>query len=91
MRDAGAGDGDLVLDGILVLFAALVSQTPRDLQDLAQNHDFVLTLCRMLSSMERGKDPIELLSSGASDLELKKTGIGKIEKSTVSVLLHLRF
>ncbi|THH17311.1 hypothetical protein EW146_g3475 [Bondarzewia mesenterica] len=86
LRGAGAGDGDKVLDAVLVLFAALISQTPRDLQHLAQNSDFVSTLCEILPSVERNKDPILLVSRSGNDLELKKIGFGKPEKSMLASL-----
>lgn len=86
LREAGAGDGDVVLDTISVVFAALASQTPRELQDLAQKNDFVDVLCRMLEAVCRGKDPIELLLSGKTDVELKKVGIGRMEQSYVSII-----
>jgi len=62
LRAAGAGDGDRVLDAILVLFAALVAQSPRDLQDMAHRTDLVSVLCSVLSSVEKGKDPVQLVS-----------------------------
>lgn len=76
----------MVLDTILVTFTALVAQTTQDLQDLAQNPDFVAVLCRMLEAVGRGKDPIELLLSGKTDIELKRLGIGRTEKSYVSII-----
>ncbi|KAA1473034.1 hypothetical protein DENSPDRAFT_839449 [Dentipellis sp. KUC8613] len=86
LRGAGAGDGDKVLDAILVLFVALAAQTPRDLLELAQKPDFTSVLCSVLSSVPRGKDPLEIVASGASDAELKKAGIGKPEKLTLNSL-----
>lgn len=85
LRESGAGDGDVVLDTILVVFAALAAQTPRELQDLAQKDDFVDVLCRMLEAVGRGKDPLELLLSGKTDTELKMVGIGRMEQSYVSI------
>ncbi|TFY75736.1 hypothetical protein EWM64_g8276 [Hericium alpestre] len=80
LRSAGAGDGDKVLDSILALFAALVAQAPRDLQEFAQKPDFVPVLCEIISFAQRGKDPLALVVDAEGDAELKKAGIGKPEK-----------
>lgn len=74
----------MVLDTILVIFSALTAKAPRDLQDLAQKPGFVDVLCRMLEGVGRGKDPLELLLSWKTDIELKEVGIGRMEKSYVS-------
>lgn len=87
-RGSGAGDGDVVLDSILVLFVALVAQSPRDALDLALKADLPDVLCRMLDGVGRCKDPIVLVSSGKTDSELKKLGIGKMEKSIVSPVIR---
>ncbi|KAI0058630.1 hypothetical protein BV25DRAFT_1964571 [Artomyces pyxidatus] len=86
LRSAGAGDGDRILDSILIFFAALAAQSPRDLQELTNKPDFVATLWRMLPSVERGKDPITFLSGNFNDSELKKAGIGKSEKRMLASL-----
>ena len=80
LRQAGAGEGDRVLDSVLILFCALVAQTPDDLQGLAQQDDFVPSLCHLLQSTARGKDPLELVSRGVTDAELKNAGILKSEE-----------
>ncbi|KAI0251927.1 hypothetical protein BJV78DRAFT_1207765 [Lactifluus subvellereus] len=71
LRAAGAGDGDKVLDAILVLFAALA--------------DFVPVLWDILATLS-GTDSLDLVGSGADDGELKKAGIGKAEKLTLTAL-----
>jgi len=83
LRGSGAGEGDKVLDAILVLFAALVSQSPREITELTQKADFVPVLWDILATLN-GADPLELLGSGANEGELKKVRIGKAEKLTVS-------
>ncbi|KAI0305151.1 hypothetical protein B0F90DRAFT_1815396 [Multifurca ochricompacta] len=79
LRATGAGDGDKVLDAILVLFSALAAQNSREVTDLAQNADFVPILWDLLAGLG-GKDSLELLGTGTSDAELKEAGIGKAEK-----------
>jgi hypothetical protein len=72
------------LDAILVLFAALVSQSPHEVTELTQKADFVPVLWDILATLN-GADSLELLESGANEGELKKVGIGKAEKLTVSM------
>jgi hypothetical protein len=72
------------LDAILVLFAALVSQSPHEVTELTQKADFVPVLWEILTTLD-GADPLELLGSGANERELKMVGIGKAEKLTVSL------
>ncbi|KAI0264708.1 hypothetical protein BC834DRAFT_825952 [Gloeopeniophorella convolvens] len=79
LRAAGAGDGDKVLDAILVLFAALVAESPHEVNELIQKEDFVPVLWDMLATFS-GKDPLELIGSGANDAQLKNAGVGKAEK-----------
>lgn len=87
MRAAGAGDGDKVLDAILVLFAALVVQSSsHDVTELTRKADFVPVLWDILVTLT-GSDSLELVGSGVDDSELKKAGIGKAEKLTVSLNL----
>jgi hypothetical protein len=74
------------LDAILVLFAALVSQTPHDVTELTQKGDFVPILWEILATLHSA-DPLELLGSSANEAELKIVGIGKVEKLTVSLSL----
>jgi hypothetical protein len=85
LRASGAGSGDKVLDAILVLFAALALQTSHEVTELIQKADFVPVLWDVLATLS-GADPLELLGNGASDGELKKAGIGKAEKPTVSAI-----
>lgn len=85
MRAAGAGDGDKVLDAILVLFAALVAQSSHEVTELTQKADFVPVLWDILATLSE-TDSLELVGSGANDGELKKAGIGKAEKLTVSLI-----
>ena len=87
LRASGAGNGDKVLDAILVLFAALVFQTSHEATELIQKADFVPVLWSVLATLS-GADSLELLGNGANDGELKKAGIGKAEKYTVSATPH---
>jgi hypothetical protein len=84
LRGSGAGEGDKVLDAILVLFAALVSQSHHEVTELTQKADFVSVLWEILATLNVA-DPLELLGSGASEGELKMVGVGKAEKLTVSL------
>lgn len=85
LRASGAGNGDKVLDAILVLFAALVLQTSHEVTELTQKADFVPILWNVLATLS-GADSLELLDNGANDGELKKAGIGKAEKLTLMAL-----
>ena len=67
-----------------MLFAALVSQSPRETTELIQKADFVPVLWDILATLN-GADALELLGSGANEGELKKVGIGKAEKLAVSL------
>jgi hypothetical protein len=85
LRVSGAGDGDKVLDAILVLFAALVAQSPHEIFELTQKEDFTSVLWGMLTTLSK-VDPFEVVGSGANEVELKKAGIGKVEKLNVSLI-----
>jgi hypothetical protein len=85
LRASGAGDGDKVLDAILVLFAALVAQSPHEMIELTQKEDFTSVLWGMLTTLSK-VDPFELVGDGASEVELKRAGIGKAEKLNVSFI-----
>jgi hypothetical protein len=85
LRASGAGDGDKVLDAILVLFAALVAQSPHEMIELTQKEDFTPVLWGMLTTLSK-VDPFELVGSGADEVELKKAGIGKAEKFNVNLI-----
>ncbi|GBE87659.1 predicted protein [Sparassis crispa] len=85
-REAGAGNGDKVLDTTLIFYAALVAQDSRDLQDIASKSDFASALYRMLAILERENDPLWLISCGLSDAELRKAGISKAEKTSLAIL-----
>lgn len=87
LRASGAGNGDKVLDAILVLFAALAFQTSHEVTELTQKADFVPVLWNVLATLS-GADSLELLGNGANDGELKKVGIGKSEKLTVSDIAY---
>ncbi|KAI0053231.1 hypothetical protein FA95DRAFT_1482207 [Auriscalpium vulgare] len=89
LRGAGAGDGDKILDAILVLFAACAAESPQDLLELVQLPDFVPTLWRVLPSVERAKDALQLVQSGLGDFELKKAGISKAEKIMLRSLFSI--
>ncbi|KAH9968228.1 hypothetical protein BC827DRAFT_1263933 [Russula dissimulans] len=88
LRASGAGDGDKVLDAILVLFAALVAQSSSELTELTQKDDFVSVLWDILATLGE-TDPLELVGSGANEVELKNAGIGKAEKLTLTTLLSI--
>jgi len=80
-----------------VFFAALVAGDSNSLVELAQaqrrsagdaseatgGEDFVGTLVELLGR-EREKDALGLVGAGASDAELKKSGVGRTEKPLVS-------
>ena len=85
MRAADAGDGDKVLDAILILFTALVVQSSLEVTELTQKADFVPVLWDMLVTLS-GTDSLELVGIGVDDGDLKKAGIGKAEKLTVSFI-----
>ncbi|PCH45061.1 hypothetical protein WOLCODRAFT_155076 [Wolfiporia cocos MD-104 SS10] len=89
LREAGAGNGDKILDAILAFFAALVSRDTRDIADLAAKCDLTPLLYDMLSSVERANDSLWLVSSSLSDAELRKGGISKAEKTLLTSLVNL--
>ncbi|OSD08095.1 hypothetical protein PYCCODRAFT_1358095 [Trametes coccinea BRFM310] len=89
LREAGAGDGDKVLDTILAFYAALVARDSTDLLDLASKSDFTLTLHRMLASLERSSDPLWLVSMNADSTDLRSAGITKAEATLLSNLHRL--
>lgn len=84
LREAGAGDGDKVLDAVLVLFAALVTQSSHGVTELTQKADFVPVLWDILTTLS-GTDSLELIGSGVNEGEMKRVGIGKAEKLNVSL------
>ncbi|KAL5521823.1 hypothetical protein ACEPAF_2571 [Sanghuangporus sanghuang] len=67
LREAGAGNGDKVLDPILCCFVALASDEPRDILLLANNEDFIETVIRLMITYATN-DP---LGSNASNSSLK--------------------
>ncbi|KAI8986902.1 hypothetical protein BD414DRAFT_416070 [Trametes punicea] len=89
LREAGAGDGDKVLDSSLAFYAALIARDPGDLLDLASKSDFTSTLYRLLASLERSIDPLWLIATGADGAELKQAGITKAESALLSHLYRL--
>ncbi|OCH93315.1 hypothetical protein OBBRIDRAFT_725065 [Obba rivulosa] len=89
LRAAGAGNGDKVLDTILIVFAALVARDPRDLADLASKSDFASVLYHMLDSLERTNDPLWSISCELSDAELRRIGIAKVEKTHLAGIHRL--
>ncbi len=86
LRASGAGDGDKVLDAILVLFAALVAQSPHEMIELTQKEEFIPVLWDVLTMLSK-VDSFELVGSGVNEVELKKAGIGKAEKLSVSLVI----
>ncbi|KAI0711190.1 hypothetical protein C8T65DRAFT_708168 [Cerioporus squamosus] len=89
LREAGAGDGDKVLDSILAFYAALVARDPTDLLDLASKSDFATTLHRMLATLEHSNDPLWLVSTSAGTGELRAAGISKAEGTLLGGLQRL--
>lgn len=79
-----------VLDTILLLFAALVARDPIDLSELTAKSGFVDKLFGLLSTLERKNDPLWLVSAGLTDAELRRAGITRAEKITVSVTLYIQ-
>lgn len=73
-----------VLDTILLLFSALVAREPRDLPELVDKSDFVQTLFDMLGTLNKNNDPLWLISCGLNDIELKRAGLVRVDKSLVS-------
>ncbi|KAL5477004.1 hypothetical protein ACEPAI_3191 [Sanghuangporus weigelae] len=69
LREAGAGNGDKVLDPILCCFVALASDEPRDILLLANDEDFIETVIRLMIA-HATNDP---LGSNASNSNLKLT------------------
>ncbi|GJE86670.1 hypothetical protein PsYK624_027510 [Phanerochaete sordida] len=86
LRTAGAGDGDKVLDSILVFFAALAARDPVDLTELTAKPDFVDKMLSMLAKLDRPTDPLWLISSSMSDPVLKRAGISRQEKTSFTEL-----
>ncbi|KAH9036544.1 hypothetical protein EDB84DRAFT_1560842 [Lactarius hengduanensis] len=86
LRASGAGNGDKVLDAILVLFAALVLQTSHEVTELTQKADFVPVLWNVLATSS-GADSLELLGNGANDGELKKLESAR-PRSSPSVIVN---
>jgi hypothetical protein len=62
-----------------------VAQSSHEVTELTQKVDFVPVLWDMLVTVS-GTDSLELVGSGVNDEELKKAGIGKAEKPTVSFI-----
>jgi hypothetical protein len=85
LREAGAGDGDKVLDVTLAFFVALVAKDSVSLSELALKEDFILTLTGMLMLFGPGNDILAAACAGASDAELKKMGVVQTEKPFVSI------
>ncbi|KAI0088819.1 hypothetical protein BDY19DRAFT_890661 [Irpex rosettiformis] len=75
LRAAGAGDGDKILDTILVFFAALISRDPIDAADLATRLDFEPILLKSLSHLTHENDPLWLISCGLHVPAMKAAGI----------------
>ena len=73
-----------MLDSILAFLAALIARDPVELLELAAKPDFAEKLHHMLSNTERMNDSLWLISCGLADPTLKKAGIGRMEKTTVS-------
>lgn len=90
---------DKILATILAFFTALLARDPTSLSELAQRQqpsdsdsepphaDFVQTLITLLNTVaDRDKDPLAIVTSNAmGDAELKRAGIGRTEKTLVSI------
>jgi hypothetical protein len=86
LREAGAGEGDRVLDITLAFFVALVAKDSVSPSELALKEDFIPTLTSMLMSFGPGDDVLAVVCAGAGEAELKKMGVGRTEKPLVSIL-----
>jgi hypothetical protein len=73
-----------VLDSLLAFLAALIARDPVELLELTARPDFIDKLYYMLGNIDRSNDPLWLISSGLPDISLKRAGIGRTEKPTVS-------
>lgn len=89
LRQAGAADGDKVLDSTIVSFAALVSRDAGDLVELATKSDLVSVLYSSLATLDCSNDPLWLISCSLTDSELKKAGVSKLEKTLLADLHRL--
>jgi hypothetical protein len=78
-----------VLEANLAFFATLVARDPLSLAELADKPDFVSTLFIMISSSNREKDALVLVSSDVGDDVLKRMGVVKSEKASVRLFLLL--
>jgi hypothetical protein len=89
-RAIGAGDGDKILDIILVLFCALLGHSSsEDLIDLAEKTDITPVMLGLLPRYSREKDVLILLASGVGDAELKRAGVARTEKAQLLGLVNL--
>jgi hypothetical protein len=89
-RAIGAGDGDKILDIILVLFCALLGHSSsEDLVDLAEKTDMASVMLGLLPRYSREKDVLILLASGVGDAELKRAGVARTEKAQLLGLVNL--
>nr|VWO95991.1 Uncharacterized protein [Ganoderma boninense] len=89
LREAGAGDGDKVLDTSLAFYAALVARDSTVLSDLVLKSDFIDTLHNMLTPLELSNDPLWLISTNAGPTDLKASGISKAENLLLGNLQKL--
>ncbi|TDL27339.1 hypothetical protein BD410DRAFT_415216 [Rickenella mellea] len=85
LREAGAGDGDKVLDSSLCVLAAIISSDPRDLSTITRKKD-TLSILTNLMRTKRAADPLVAVHD-ANSLTLKKLGISKSEQM---MLMKLR-
>lgn len=75
-----------VLDTVLIFFVALVARDPVDLPEISTKASFAPTLYNLLGALDRGNDPLWLISADLSDPVLKRAGIGRSEATAVSDL-----
>lgn len=89
LRAADGGSGDRILGTALDVFVLLVSRDQRDLVDLANRGNLVPTLFERLTAMTHKSDPLCILNCAESDIELKRRGFGRTDKSPVRLVCKL--
>lgn len=80
---ANGDSGDRVMGTALDVFALLVSRDPRDLIDLANRGNLIPALFQRLGTMTRKNDPLFTLNGAENDIELRRRGFGRTDKTPV--------
>ena len=83
LRVADGDSGDRVLGTALDVFALLVSRDPRDLIDLVNRGSLVPALFKRLQTISHKNDPLLILNGAENDIELKRRGFGRTDKTPV--------